>query len=48
MALFALAYNVCGSTGKKREKAGSLAALGMTNQKSKNKDKDKNPAPIPL
>jgi hypothetical protein len=34
-ALPALAYGFLGGTSKERETAGSLAALGMTNQKSK-------------
>ena len=32
---FELAHNVCGNTGKEREKAGSLATLGMTTRKAK-------------
>jgi hypothetical protein len=36
---FTLAHNAWGSTGKKRETAGSLATLGMTSQKSKGKNK---------
>ena len=33
-----LMHNIYGNTGKEREKAGSLAALGMTNQKGKCKN----------
>jgi len=36
---FELTHNVCGDNGEKREEADSLAALGMTNQKSKCKGK---------
>jgi hypothetical protein len=35
MSSFVLAYSVCNSISKKREKAGSLATLGMTSQKGK-------------
>ena len=38
-----LIYSVCDSTGKEREKAGSLAALGMTTRKTKAKAEAKVP-----
>ena len=38
-------HNVCAYTSEKRETAGSLTALGLTNQKSKSNDNSKSRFP---
>jgi len=40
--IVSLTHDLLGNANEEREKAGSLAALGMTNQKNKSKGKGQN------